>query len=83
MSLTEGRRRLSWSIKGVLSLFFVVLVGRIILSYTSPAKTYASYVKEVLQGDTVDKTAERIVNQVRGTSNEHVDYAGMKTSARK
>ncbi|MBI5044289.1 MAG: hypothetical protein HZC10_10780 [Nitrospirae bacterium] len=64
------RKRLGpLTLSGWLSLFLVALVGGVILSYVQPSKTNRTYLKELIESDTIEKTAIEFVAVVRKTDN--------------
>ncbi len=51
-----------------LRLFFVVVVGGVILSYISPEKTNRSYLKELIETGTIEKAASGFVRGARNAN---------------
>lgn len=62
-----------------LSLFFVVLVGNVILNYLQPSKTNRTYLKEVIESGTIERTATEFVASVRKADGDRISNdAGWK-----
>ena len=65
-----GKRLGPLSVGGWLSLFFVALVGNVILSYTHSSKTNRVYLKEVIESGTIEKTAAELVASAKKADNK-------------
>ncbi len=64
------RKRLGpLTLRGWLSLFLAALVGNVILTYVQPSKTNRTYLQELIESGTVEKTAIDLVAAIKKADN--------------